>query len=143
MPELIHNRPSGWRTPSEPGTGPGWEKLAEVLRQAIDPRTVDGIWVFRTMRAGPREFGTAIISQVEGDRRRISTARYALLIKGRQRGGFVWGLDEVGSGPLSALEELLAQVPVRGVEDEPPIPVDPLLWFPPSPPEPPGPDGEA
>jgi hypothetical protein len=87
------------------------------------------VWVFRTMRSGQREFGTAIVSQIEGDRRRIYTARYALLIKGRQRGGFEWGLDEVGSGPIEALEELLALVPARGVEDEPPIPIDPAIWF--------------
>jgi hypothetical protein len=84
------------------------------------------------MRAGPRELGTAILSLVEGDRRRIYTARYALQIKGRQRGAFEWGLDEVGSGPVEALEELLAMVPVRGVEEEPPYPVDPILWFPPA-----------
>ena len=50
----------------------------------------------------------AIVSRVEGERRRIYTARYALTIKGRQRGAFEWGMDEVGSGPLEALEELLA-----------------------------------
>jgi hypothetical protein len=83
------------------------------------------------MRSGLKEYGTAIVSQVEGDRRRIFTARYALLIKGRQRGGFEWGLDELGSGPLEALEELLALVPARGVEEESPFPVDPVLWFPP------------
>ena len=115
------------------GTGPGWEKLAEALRPVLSTGTVDGVWVFRTMRNGPKEFGTAILSQVEGDRRRIYTARYALLIKGRQRGGFEWGLDEVGSGPVAALEELLALVPARGVEEEPPLPIDPVLWFPPSP----------
>lgn len=119
--------------PAAPGTGPGWERLAEAIRPVLDPGTVDGIWVFRTMRAGPREFGTAILSQVEGDRRKIHTARYALLIKGRQRGGFEWGLEEVGSGPVEALEALLAQVPARGVEDEPPMPVEVSLWFPPEP----------
>jgi hypothetical protein len=119
-------------TPLRPGHGPGWERLAEALRPALPDGTVDGIWVFRTMRAGPREFGTAILSQVEGDRRRIFTARYALLVKGRQRGGFEWGLDEVGAGPVTALEELLALVPVRGVEDEPPVPIEVELWFPPA-----------
>ena len=118
-------------TPPKPGAGPGWERLAEALKPALGEGVVDGIWVFRTMRAGPREFGTAILTQVEGERRRIFTARYALLVKGRQRGGFEWGLDEVGAGPVTALEELLALVPARGVEDEPPVPIDVTLWFPP------------
>jgi hypothetical protein len=118
-------------TAAAPGTGPGWERLAAELRQVLPVEAVDRIWVFRTMRSGPREFGTAILSRVEGERRRISTARYALTIKGRQRGAFEWGMDEVGSGPLEALDELLALVPTRGVEDESPVPVAPLLWFPP------------
>ena len=72
-------------TPTQPGKGAGWERLAEVLRPALEQGTVDGVWVFRTMRAGPKEFGTAILTQVEGDRRRIFTARYALLGSWRAR----------------------------------------------------------
>jgi hypothetical protein len=81
------------------------------------------------MRSGPRELGTAVVSRVEGDRRRIYTARYALTVKGPERGAFEWDMEEVGSGPLSALEELLALVPVRGVDTEPPLPVEVGLWF--------------
>jgi hypothetical protein len=83
------------------------------------------------MRADPREFGTAVLSQVDGERRRIYTARYALTIKGRQRGAFEWGMEEVGSGPVETLEELLALVPARGVEEEPPVAIPPGRWFPP------------
>jgi hypothetical protein len=42
-------------------------------------------------------------------------------------------LEEVGSGPLEALEELLALVPKRSEEEEPPAPVEPARWFPPEP----------
>lgn len=114
-----------------PGTGLGWDRLAAELRQLLPAGEVDGVWVFRTMRSGPRELGTAIVSRVDGERRRIYTARYGLMVKGKQRGEFEWGLDEVGSGPVGALEELLALVPVRGVDDEPPLPVEPATWFPP------------
>ena len=117
--------------PALPGVGPGWERLAIALRDAIPAGEVDGIWVFRTMRNGPREFGTAILTRVDGDRRRIYTTQYALTIKGRQRGGFEWTLSEVGSGPLGALDELFALVPARGVEDEPPVAVPVEAWFPP------------
>ena len=88
------------------------------------------MWVFTTLRMGPRELGTAIVSRVSGERRRIYTARFALTVKGGQRGAFEWALAEVGSGPLEALERLLALVPARGVDDEPPTPVDPSRWFP-------------
>lgn len=116
--------------PAPPGVGPGWDRLAAELSQVLPAEEVDGVWVFRLMRSDPREFGTAILSRVEGDRRRIYTARYALTLKGRQRGAFEWDMDEVGSGPLEALDQLLALVPDRGVEDEPPVPVDARRWFP-------------
>ena len=70
---------------------------------------------------------------IDGDRRRIYTATYTATIKGKQRGGFEPRLDEVGSGPLEALQELLALVPVRADDEEPPVPVDVALWFPPMP----------
>lgn len=122
------------------GTGPGWDRLAAALREALPGGEIDGVWVFRTLRADPRELGTAILSRVDGDRRRIFTARYALVVKGRQRGGFEWGLEEVGSGPLEALDALLALVPARGVEEEPPAPIPVERWFPP--PTPPAPDAD-
>jgi len=118
-------------SPTQRGSGPGWDRLAAALREALPGAEIDGVWVFRTMRADPREFGTAILSRVEAERRRIYTARYSLTIKGRQRGGFEWDLNEVGSGPLGALEELLALVPARGVEDEPPVAIPVERWFPP------------
>ncbi len=118
------------RPPVVPGSGPGWDRLAAELREVLPAAEIDGVWVFRTLYSGPTELGTAIISRVEGERRRIYTARYALLVKGRQRGGFEWGFQEVGSGPLEALEELLDLVPRRSVESEPPIPVETSTWFP-------------
>jgi hypothetical protein len=117
--------------PSGPGIGPGWERLAAGLREAVPPEGIDRIWAFQVVRRDGQDFGTAIISRVEGDRRQISTARFVLTVKGKKRGRFTWQLDEVGSGPLEALDELLALVPKRSDEEEPPAPVDPALWFPP------------
>jgi hypothetical protein len=121
MPLLTHQ---------PPGRGPGWERLAAALRDALPAAVLDGLWVLRPRRHGPREYGTAILSRVDGDRRRIYTAWYALTIKGKQRGEFDWGLREIGTGPVEALEELCRLVPARGVDDEPPEPIAPALWFP-------------
>ena len=118
-----------------PGEGPHWERLADEVRARIPVEGIDGVWVFRVLRRDQREFGTAVISQVEGDRRRIHTARYAAVIKGKQRGGFESWFLEVGSGPLEALHELLALVPVRADDEDPPVPVNLAAWFPPVPDE--------
>lgn len=114
-----------------PGEGERWERLAEWLRSQLPVEQVDGIWVFRVVRREQREFGTAVLSLVTGDRRRILTARYTAIIKGRERGGFSTEMDEVGSGPLEALHELLAMVPIRSDDEDPPSAVEPGSWFPP------------
>jgi hypothetical protein len=117
--------------PTGPGEGPHWERLALWLREQIPVTEVDGVWVFRVLRRDQKEFGTAVLSRVEGDRRRIYTATYSATIKGKQRGGFEPQIVEVGSGPIEALQELLALVPVRADDEEPPVPVEVARWFPP------------
>ena len=119
------------QNPNGPGEGPHWERLALWVREQIPIDGVDGVWVFRVLRRDQKEFGTAVLSRVEGDRRRIYTATYTATIKGKQRGGFESQLTEVGSGPLEALQELLALVPVRADDEEPPVPVAVARWFPP------------
>lgn len=92
---------------------------------------IDRIWAFQVVRREGRDFGTAILSRIDGDRRRIYTASFILTVKGKKRGQFEWDLEEVGSGPLTALDELLALVPKRSDEEEPPAPVQTDAWFPP------------
>jgi hypothetical protein len=114
-----------------PGAGPGWQRLAEALRAVLPIGELDRVWVFRVVRRDGQDFGTTILSRVEGERRRIYTARFVLTVKGKKRGAFEWFLDEVGSGPLEALEELLALVPKRSDDEEPPLEIDPAAWLPP------------
>lgn len=108
----------------------GWARLIEVIRQQLPSEEIDGIWIFKTIRHNARDFGTAILSRVEGDRRRIYTARYILTVKGKTRGQFETAIVEVGSGPLEALAELLALVPKRAEDEEPPSPIPVERWFP-------------
>ena len=118
---------------ADAGAGPGWEQMAAALRAELPVKEIDRIWAFRVVRREGQDFGTAILSRVHGDRRRIYTARFVLTVKGKKRGQFAWFLEEVGSGPLEALDELLALVPRRSDEEEPPSPVEPAQWFPPAP----------
>lgn len=118
-------------TPRGPGEGPHWERLAVWLHDQLPVAEVDGVWVFRVLRRDLNEYGTAVLSRVEGDRRRIYTASYVATIKGKKRGAFEATIEEVGSGPLEALRELLALVPVRADDEDPPVAVDVDLWFPP------------
>ena len=119
-------------TPEHPGIGASWARLAESLPSLIPVEEIDAIWAFRTIRREARDFGTAIISRVDGNRRRIYTASYIHTVKGKTRGQFESALAEVGSGPIEALAELLALVPKRAEDEELPVPVSLEQWFPPA-----------
>jgi hypothetical protein len=115
--------------PVEPGTGAGWSLLANAVAGQLPVAECRDLWVFRPFRRDGKEYGTAIISRIEGDRLRIFTARYAHTLKGKKRGEFAAEVKEVGSGPLEALDDLVALVPKR-TEEEPPVQIPLARWYP-------------
>ncbi|HET8650495.1 MAG TPA: hypothetical protein VFL95_10665 [Gemmatimonadales bacterium] len=106
------------------------------MSATVPAAEVDGVWVFPPLRREQREWGTAIVTRVDGERRRIYTARYVLAIKGRERGKFQATVEEVGSGPVEALDQLLHEARRRTEDEEPPTPIPVETWFPPPPEEP-------
>jgi len=110
-------------------SGGGWERLAQAVSEVLPPAEVDGVWIFAPVRREDREWGTAVLSRVDGDRRRIFTARYVLAVKGKQRGKFESTIQEVGSGPLDALARVLQEAQRRIDDEHPPSSVAPEAWF--------------
>jgi hypothetical protein len=111
--------------------GSGWGRLAEHVATTMPVSSVDGVWQFRTLKHDGREFGTALLSVIDGDlgeKRRIFTARFMMIMKGKERGKFEATLEEVGQGPVETFEELLAGVRKR-IEDEDPRLVPVADWF--------------
>ncbi|HEU4829243.1 MAG TPA: hypothetical protein VFT04_08600 [Gemmatimonadales bacterium] len=116
----------------EPGQGDGWERLAQRVSETVPVESIDGLWVFPVLRQDQREWGTAVLTRIEGaegERRRIYTARYMLQIKGKERGKFEASVEEVGSGPLEQLPTLLHEVHQRTDDEVPPVEVDVASWF--------------
>ena len=111
------------------GVGPGWRRLADEVARSVPRAELDGVWVFPVIRREGREWGTAVVTRVDGDRRRIYTARYMLALKGKERGEFEWGLEEVGSGPAASLGPLLQDVHKRTDDEHPPIALAVDDWF--------------
>jgi hypothetical protein len=116
------------------GQGPlagasGWERLAQAVAEVLPPADVDGVWIFAPVRRQDREWGTAVLSRVDGERRRIYTARYVLSVKGKQRGKFESTVQEVGSGPMDALARVLQEAQRRIDDEHPPSAVAPESWF--------------
>jgi hypothetical protein len=109
--------------------GSGWERLAQAVSAVLPPAEVDGVWIFTPLRREDREWGTAVLSRVDGERRRIYTARYVLAIKGKQRGKFESTIQELGSGPMDALARVLQEAQRRIDDEHPPSSVPPESWF--------------
>ena len=113
-----------------PAPDAGWSRLAGAVAEVLPPAEVDGVWIFNPLRHDGREWGTAVLSRLDGDRRRIYTARYVLAIKGKERGKFEASVQEVGSGPVGAIAQLLQDAQRRIDDEQPPTPVPPESWFP-------------
>jgi hypothetical protein len=111
----------------------GWERLARAVAEVLPPSEVDAVWVFTPLRHDTKEWGTAVVSRIDGERRRIYTARYGLAIKGKDRGKFEATVQEVGAGPLEAFARLVEDAQRRIDDEQPPISVSPESWFPPAP----------
>jgi hypothetical protein len=109
--------------------GTGWERLAQAVARDLPVGEIDGIWIFSPIRRETREWGTAILSRLDGERRRIYTARYVLAIKGKERGKFESTVQEVGTGPVQALARLVQEAQTRIDDEHPPVPVPPESWF--------------
>ena len=109
--------------------GSGWDRLSQKVAGMMPVQEVDAVWVFSPLRRDTKEWGTAVISRIDGERRRIYTARYGLAIKGKDRGKFEASVQEVGTGPLEALSRLLQEAHRRIDDEQPPVSVPPESWF--------------
>src|ERR687897_1869831 len=110
-------------------TESGWDRLAQAVAGIMPVDEVDAVWVFSPLRRDTKEWGTAVISRIDGERRRIYTARYGLAIKGKDRGKFEASVQEVGTGPLEALERLLQEAQRRIDDEQPPLAISPETCF--------------
>ena len=113
-----------------PGVGAGWTRVAAAVAQAVPTAEISGIWVFAPIRKDDREWGTAAVSRRSDDGRvRLYTAQYVLVVKGVEKGQGRVAVQEIGIGPDAALSEVLRGVQERAGELEPPIAIDPALWY--------------
>lgn len=119
----------------------GWDRLAQAVAQVVPPAEVDAVWLFAPLRRDANEWGTAVLSRVEGERRRIYTARYILAVRGKERGKFDATIQDVGTGPVEVLARVLQDAERRSDDEHPPTSVAPDQWFASLPQVPAGSDG--
>jgi hypothetical protein len=114
-----------------PGLGLGWTRLAAKVAEQIPAADIARIWLFLPVRRSEREWGTAVIARrVGAGRFRVYTGRYMLVARGRARGEGRLLVEEVGESPEEVVAEVIRGVQDRAGEAEPPIEIEPTLWYP-------------
>ena len=116
--------------PVAPGEGPGWAKVAEAVRAAMPPAEIGSIYLFRPIRREGREWGTAVVTRTSADGRlRVYTAKYMLIVRGKERGQTKVEVEEVALSPAEVLAQVLRTAADRTGESEPPVEVGPGVWY--------------
>jgi hypothetical protein len=125
------------RAPVEPGRGPGWAKLAEAVGARVPPAEIETIYLFRPLKRDGREWGTAVIARrgAEGGesdgtgRLRVYTARYMLIVRGKERGQCRVEVEETGLSPAEIIAQVIQATADRSGDPEPPLAVGPAVWY--------------
>jgi hypothetical protein len=59
----------------------------------------------------------------------VYTARYMLIVRGKERGRAKVELAEVGMSPAEVIERVMADAAERTGDTEPPVAVGPAVWY--------------
>ena len=128
-PPRLH-RPLG--ASAGPGDGPGWAKVAAAVQAEVPPAEIETIYLFRPLRREGREWGTAVVTRrapLPGGRLRVYTAKYMLVVRGKERGQAKVVVEEVGLSPAEVLAEVMQSTADRTGDPEPPLAVGPAVWY--------------
>ncbi|HLZ46953.1 MAG TPA: hypothetical protein VKQ05_14850 [Gemmatimonadales bacterium] len=114
-----------------PGQGAGWAKLAAAVEAQVPPGEIETIYVFRPIKREGKEWGTAVVTRKAPDGRlRVYTAKYMLIVRGKDRGQSKIEVVEVALSPAEVLAQVMQATVDRGGGDtEPPVELGPAVWY--------------
>jgi hypothetical protein len=116
--------------PSAPGQGQGWAKLAAAVEAQVPPAEIETIYVFRPIKRDGKEWGTAVVTRKAQDGRlRVYTAKYMLIVRGKERGQGKFEVVEVALSPADVLAQVMLATVERGGDSEPPVELSPAVWY--------------
>lgn len=112
------------------GHGPGWSSLAAAVAEQVPPIEVRTIYLFRPFRREGREWGTAVVTRDDPDGRlRVYTARYMLIVRGKERGQTRVEVEEVGLSPAEVVAQVMQATADRTGDAEPPVEAERDVWY--------------
>jgi len=123
---------SGAGRPLTFGQGPGWAQLATAVAAQVPPAEIETIYLFRPMKRDGCEWGTAVVTRraEEGSSRlRVYTARYKLIVRGKERGRWKGDVVEVALSPVEVLAQVMQATGDRSGDPEPPVVVERSAWY--------------
>ncbi len=123
---------AGDHPPVAPGRGPGWAKLAEAVAKQVPPAEIETIYLFTPLKREGREWGTAVVARRSaegGGRLRVYTARYMLVVRGKERGQSRVEVTETGLSPAEVIAQVMQATADRTGDPEPPIAVGAAVWY--------------
>ncbi len=123
-------RHPGALTPDGSGGGPGWAKLAAAVAVEVPPAEIETIYLFRPIKREGREWGTAVVTRRNpGGRVRVYTAKYMLVVRGKERGQTRLAVEEVALTPAEVVEQVIQATADRTGDTEPPVAVGAGVWY--------------
>ena len=123
---------AGDHPPVAPGRGPGWAKLAEAVAKQVPPDEIETIYLFTPLKREGREWGTAVVARRSaegGGRLRVYTARYMLVVRGKERGQSRVEVIETGLSPAEVIAQVMQATAERTGDREPPVAVGAAVWY--------------
>ena len=118
--------------PPAPGQGAGWAKLAAAVEAQVPPAEIETIYVFRPIKREGKEWGTVVVTRHNADggsRLRVYTAKYMLIVRGKERGQSKVEVEEVALSPAAVLAQVMQATVDRGSDPEPPVELSPAVWY--------------
>jgi len=118
--------------PPGPGQGAGWAKLAAAVEAQVPPAEIETIYVFQPIKRQGREWGTAVVTRKSAGpegRLRVYTAKYMVVVRGKERGQSKIEVEEVALSPAEVLAKVMQATVDRGGDTEPPVELGPAVWY--------------
>jgi hypothetical protein len=96
----------------------------------VPPAEIETIYLFRPIKREGREWGTAVVTRRHPEGRLlVYTARYMLVVRGKERGQSRVEVVAVALSPAEVVAQVMQQSAERSGEAEPPLAVGAGVWY--------------